>query len=65
MRERALLLALLVCAAAPAATQQPVDTALTIQGFLQRDNEFGQWTIVVAAAVACVGPADLCGARGL
>ena len=55
MRERALAVALLACAAAPAATQQPVDTALTIQGFLQRDNEFGQWTIVVPLPLRVLG----------
>lgn len=55
MRERALAVALLACAAAPAATQQAVDTALTIQGFLQRDNEFGQWTIVVPLALRVLG----------
>jgi hypothetical protein len=55
MRERALLLALLVCATAPAATQERVDTALTIQGFLQRDNEFGQWTIVVPLPLRVLG----------
>lgn len=55
MRGRALLLALLLCATAPAATQQQVDTALTIQGFLQRDNEFGQWTIVVPLPLRVLG----------
>jgi len=55
MREPALALALLVCAMAPAATQQPVDTALTIQGFLQRDNEFDQWTIVVPLPLRVLG----------
>jgi len=55
MRDRALLLALLVCPTAAAATQQPVDTALTIQGFLQRDNEFGQWTIVVPLPLRVLG----------
>src|SRR2546428_8591623 len=55
MREPALALALLVCATAPAATQQPVDTALTIQGFLQRDNEFDQWTIVVPLPLRVLG----------
>ena len=47
MRARALLVALLVGSAAPSAGQEPVDTALTIQGFLQQDNEVGLWTIVV------------------
>jgi hypothetical protein len=55
MRERALVLALLVCTAAPAATQESVDTALTIQGFLQRDNEFGVWTIVVPLPLRVLG----------
>jgi len=47
MRARALLVALLVGNAARSAGQEPVDTALTIQGFLQQDNEVGLWTIVV------------------
>src|SRR5260370_22079531 len=55
MHERAVLLALLLCATAPAATQQQVDTALTIQGFLQRDDEFGQWTIVVPLPLRVLG----------
>src|SRR2546427_11455234 len=55
MRESALALALLVCATAPATTQQTVDTALTIQGFLQRDNEFDQWTIVVPLPLRVLG----------
>src|SRR3989442_965017 len=55
MREPALALALLVCATAPAATQQPVDTTLTIQGFLQRDNEVDQWTIVVPLPLRVLG----------
>ena len=55
MRARALVLALLVCTAAPLATQESVDTALTIQGFLQRDNEVGLWTIVVPLPVRVLG----------
>jgi len=55
MRARALVLALLVCTAAPAATQESVDTALTIQGFLQRDNEFDVWTIVVPLPLRVLG----------
>src|SRR5947199_3586193 len=55
MRARALVLALLVCTAAPLATQESVDTALTIQGFLQRDNEVGLWTIVVPLPVQVLG----------
>jgi len=55
MRERAAALALLLGATAPAAAQGPVDTALTIQGFLQRDNEFGQWTIVVPLPLRVLG----------
>ncbi|PYP45445.1 MAG: hypothetical protein DMD42_05585, partial [Gemmatimonadetes bacterium] len=47
MRARALLVALLVGNAARSAGQEPVDTPLTIQGFLQQDNEVGLWTIVV------------------
>ena len=55
MRTRTVVLALLVCAGAPAATQESVDTALTIQGFLQRDNEFGVWTIVVPLPLRVLG----------
>jgi len=55
MRARALVLALLVGTAAPLATQESVDTALTIQGFLQRDNEVGLWTIVVPLPVRVLG----------
>src|SRR5256884_7867739 len=55
MRARALVLALLVGTAAPLATQESVDTALTIQGFLQRDNEVGLWTIVVPLPVQVLG----------
>ena len=55
MRGAPLVLALLVCTAAPAAAQEPVDTALTIQGFLQRDNEVDVWTIVVPLPVQVLG----------
>ncbi len=55
MRGASLVLALLVCTAAPAAAQEPVDTALTIQGFLQRDNEVDVWTIVVPLALQVLG----------
>jgi len=41
MRGASLALALLVCNAALMAAQQSVDTTLTIQGFLQRDNDVG------------------------
>jgi hypothetical protein len=55
MRARTVVLALLVCTTAPAATQESVDTALTVQGFLQRDNEFGLWTIVVPLPLRVLG----------
>ena len=55
MRSRCAVFALLVGAAGPAATQEPVDTTLTIQGFLQRDNEVDVWTIVVPLPVQVLG----------
>ena len=58
MRGAPLVLALLVYTvytALPAAAQEPVDTALTIQGFLQQDNEFGLWTIVVPLPLQVLG----------
>lgn len=55
MRARAVALAFLVCTTAPAATQESVDTALTIQGFLQRDNDVGIWTIVVPLPLHVLG----------
>jgi len=55
MRERALVLALLISTSGGAAAQESVDTALTIQGFLQRDNEFGLWTIVVPLQLRVLG----------
>ena len=55
MGRRAFVLALLVCTAAQAASQQSADTALTVQGFLQRDNEFGLWTIVVPLPLRVLG----------
>src|SRR5437773_11056642 len=55
MRSRCVVFVLLVGAAGPAVTQEPVDTALTIQGFLQRDNEVGLWTIVVPLPVQVLG----------
>ncbi len=55
MRTRTVVLALLVCTTAPAATQEAVDTALTIQGFLQRDNDVGVWTIVVPLPLRVLG----------
>lgn len=58
MRGAPLVLALLVYTvytALSAAAQEPVDTTLTIQGFLQRDNEVDVWTIVVPLPVQVLG----------
>ena len=55
MHVRSLLLALLIGAAPRAPAQEAVDTALTIQGFLQKDDQFGQWTIVVPVALQVLG----------
>src|SRR5438046_4920101 len=55
MRRASLALARLVCSAARMAAQQSVDTTLTIQGFLQRDNEVDVWTIVVPLPVQVLG----------
>jgi len=54
MRARAVALALLACTTAPAAAQG-VDTALTVHGFLQQDNDVGIWTIVVPLALDVLG----------
>jgi len=48
-------LALLICAVAPARPQQPVDTTVTLQGFLQQDNEVRLWTIVVPLPLEVLG----------
>ncbi len=55
MRGVPLVLALLVCTAAPVVAQQSVDTTLTIQGFLQRDNDVGVWTMVVPLPLQVLG----------
>ena len=55
MRRASLALALLVCSAALMAAQQSVDTTLTIQGFLQRDNDVGVWTMVVPLPLQVLG----------
>ncbi len=55
MRRVSLALALLVCSAALMAAQQSVDTTLTIQGFLQRDNDVGVWTMVVPLPLQVLG----------
>jgi hypothetical protein len=55
MRSRSVVLALLIGAAQPVAAQQSVDTAVTIQGFLQKDNQFGQWIIVVPLPLQVLG----------
>ncbi len=55
MRGVPLVLALLVCNAPLMAAQQSVDTTLTIQGFLQRDNDVGVWTMVVPLPLQVLG----------
>src|ERR1041385_297203 len=55
MRPLAIVLAVLVVAAPPAVPQQAVDTTLTLQGFLQQDNDVGVWTIVVPLPLAVLG----------
>jgi hypothetical protein len=55
MRALPIALALLVCSAPTTAPQQPVDTALTVQGFLQQDDVVGIWTIVVPLALDVLG----------
>ena len=56
MRSRCAVFALLVGAAGPAATQEPVDTTLTIQGFLQRDNEVRVSFPAVATTARSISP---------
>jgi hypothetical protein len=55
MRTPALMLALVAATAAPASTQRAVDTTLTVQGFLQQDNDVGVWTIVVPLPLEVLG----------
>jgi hypothetical protein len=55
MRPLTLALAVLFPTATPAATQQAVDTTLAVQGFLQQDDEFGIWTIVVPLPLQVLG----------
>jgi hypothetical protein len=55
MRTLILSLALLGSTLTPAAGQQSVDTVVTIQGFLQQDNQFGAWTIVVPLPLQLLG----------
>jgi hypothetical protein len=55
MRALTVALALLVLTTPPAAPQQAVDTTLTLQGFLQQDNDVGIWTIVVPLALEVLG----------
>ncbi len=50
-----LSLALVGSTLARAAAQEPVDTVMTIQGFLQQDNQFGNWTIVVPLPLQVLG----------
>ena len=60
MRRLSLAHALLACVVAPVAAQHASDTAtsdtaLTVQGFLQRDDQFDLWTIVVPLHVQALG----------
>jgi hypothetical protein len=55
VRACALVLALLVGTAPRAAAQATADTALTIQGYLQRDGDVGVWTIVVPLPLEVLG----------
>lgn len=56
MRSIALSVALmLIGAAAPSGAQERTDTVVTIQGFLQQDNQVGVWTIVVPLPLHALG----------
>lgn len=48
-------LALIGGTLAPSPAQAPVDTVVTIQGFLQEDNQVGLWTIVVPLPLQVLG----------
>ena len=48
-------LALIGGTLAPSPAQAPVDTVVTIQGFLQEDNQVGVWTIVVPLPLQVLG----------
>src|SRR6266536_2270380 len=48
-------LALIGGTLAPSPAQEPVDTVVTIQGFLQQDNQVGAWTIVVPLPLRVLG----------
>ena len=50
-----LAFALLALTAPPGLPQQPVDTTLTLQGFLQHDDDAGAWTIVVPSSIRLLG----------
>src|SRR5690348_8338164 len=52
---RFLTLALLACLGAAAHAQERADTTLTVQGFLQRDDQFDLWTIVVPLPLHVLG----------
>ena len=51
----AVALALIGDTLAPSRAQEPVDTIVTIQGFLQEDNQVGVWTIVVPLPLHVLG----------
>jgi hypothetical protein len=50
-----LIVMLLSGAAAAAPTQQPADTTLTVEGFLQDDEQFDLWTMVLPLPLRALG----------
>jgi hypothetical protein len=51
----ALTLAMLAGRAAPSPAQQAADTTLTVEGFLQNDEQFDLWTIVAPLPLQALG----------
>jgi hypothetical protein len=55
MARLSVTLALGLLSAAPAPAQQAADTTVTVEGFLQNDEQFDLWTIVVPLPVQVLG----------